>query len=145
VVRRHLGRNLVRRVLLHVEDEATDLAVTVVFLAVADAGFAPMTPTDSKTLLPTTGRIRLDLTIDRAVAQARDIESKRQGRRGYLLTANVRSRWLRSHPQNVAGGGEIVQVEVLAQEPEVNTVDQWRCVAQYAEGIPLVVEVNSFT
>ena len=118
-------------------------AVTVVFLAVGGSAFDQMARSGTRTPSPPAGRVLLDLMIEPGLAHARDIESKRPDRRGYLMTANVRSPWLGPLPHNVVAGGEIVQVEVQAEDLNENMIGTWRCIAQYTDGLPQVVELDS--
>lgn len=120
-----------------------ETAVTVVFLAVGASAFDQMAGTELELHSLPADKVLLDLMIEPALARAHDIESNRAGHRGYLMTANVRSPWIRPLPHNVVAGGEIVQVEVQADQLSENMVGPWRCIAQYVDGLAQVVELDS--
>jgi hypothetical protein len=98
------------------EKGEAETTVTVVFLAVGGTAFDQIAGVGSGTPSLPAERVVLDLTLDSALAQARDIESEGPNHRGYVLTANVRNAWLGPLPHNVVAGCGIVQVEVKANE-----------------------------
>ncbi len=127
------------------DDGSAENGATVVFLAVDHSLFENWRATESRRFSPFQTNLRLDLTLDPAVARARDIESKRPQRLSYLLSGGVRSSWLNLYLHNVVANGEIVQVGVSADELHDNMVDPWRCIAMYSNGHSLIVEVDSST